>query len=144
MRQIKFRGKRLDNGEWVYGSLTQFHHPDGDTATIATQGVSPSGTINPSYCVNPATVGQFTGLTDRDGNEIYEGDIVEDCDLFIQKPLKVFFEDGAFVACNKLWVSLGGAYGWLRVIGNVFDTPDPEYNRILASDLCEKLNEKPV
>ncbi|MCD8394519.1 MAG: YopX family protein [Bacteroidales bacterium] len=136
MRSIKFRGKRLDNGEWVYGSLTQFHHPDGDTATIATQGVSPSGTINPSYCVNPDTVGQFTGLTDRDGNEIYEGDIVEMGDL----RYRVFYKEShaQFWATTEDFQSMtGGAKicdtsvlyfltinGTLRVIGNVFDTPD--------------------
>lgn len=66
MREIKFRGKRLDNGEWVYGDLhirTPFPHIHSEIDY---------GKVN----IDPHTVGQFTGLHDKNGKEIYEGDVV--------------------------------------------------------------------
>ncbi|MEE1070101.1 MAG: YopX family protein [Paludibacteraceae bacterium] len=66
MREIKFRGKRLDNGEWVYGDLhirTPFPHIHSEIDYSR---------VN----IDPHTVGQFTGLHDKNGKEIYEGDIV--------------------------------------------------------------------
>ena len=56
MREILFRGKRADNGEWVYGSL-----------------------ITERNLIDDETVGQFTGLTDKNGTKIFEGDILRLC-----------------------------------------------------------------
>jgi uncharacterized phage protein (TIGR01671 family) len=68
MREIKFRGKRIDNGEWVYGNYVNDNQ--GHFITV------PLKIAHHLVAVNPDTVGQFVGLHDMMGEEIYEGDIV--------------------------------------------------------------------
>lgn len=76
MREIKFRGKRLDNGEWIYGSLLVSHFKDDKKERyFITQF---SGNYTFEHEVDPATVGQFTGLKDKSGREIWEGDIFKE------------------------------------------------------------------
>lgn len=133
-RVIKFRGKRVDNGEWVYGSLSLFQknkwwHSGCEIWSHDTE----NGEFN---SIDPETVGQFTGLLDKNGKEIYEGDIIhvvyeggsdfmgDDADY---KGIVIYdSEDASFYIQTKHGVdSLGNTEGnKLLVIGNIHDNPE--------------------
>ena len=126
MREILFRGKRTDKGEWVYGDLIQ----NVDCLKIREQEKSIKK-IAKSYEIDPKTVGQFTGLLDKNGKKIFEGDIVLGLFLFdMSINAVVKFRDGAFglewrrgeiIEFNAFTSLCNITY---EIIGNRYDNPE--------------------
>ncbi len=119
MREIKFRGKRIDNGEWVYG----YYVGDcGDGCHEICDINSPLGT---RIEVDPATVGQFTGLKDKNSNEIYEGDI------FITRmevtAVVEWEKEGRFLGFTMVGerkIVYINREPTAEIIGNIYDNPE--------------------
>lgn len=133
-REIRFRGKRADNGEWVYGDLL---HVGGDNPRIIEDADNFDDSLYDltGESVKPDTIGQYTGLKDKDGKEIYEGDIVEftKIDAVTLKRITtigyVSFEDGLYSVCNGFHPMFASLFATLiectfcYVIGNIHDNP---------------------
>ena len=131
MREILFRGKRIDNGELVEGVIvhqTDFYGDSVDRYFII-DGTDTDDNIGPAYRVHPDTVGQFTGLTDKNGKMIFEGDfVVVPLSGKSAKGIVEYFKTDicGFVVITQPQYSnyvLQKNYAY-EVIGNIHDNPD--------------------
>lgn len=109
MRQIKFKAKRKDNGKWVYGDI--FHMSDGNIIMMVKAGEH--------YTIEPGTVCQFTGVEDKKGTPIYEGDEVEYDNGEISFIRTIEWRKGAFRFGDNLWRLFEENH--LKVLGSKFD-----------------------
>lgn len=153
MREILFRGKRIDNGEWVEGYYFITPLTDENSGTTPDVGwfflagikrhcISVNGVV---YVVDGNTVSQYTGLKDKNGNKIFEGSIVRI--LYTdwgskspndQRTMEQYLRDIAEIKAvvwdyNGFYVSDKihypatmeyGKYGYIEIIGNIHDNPE--------------------
>jgi uncharacterized phage protein (TIGR01671 family) len=139
MRQIKFRGMRLLSKKWVYGSLVEIinlHVMGGVQRFIIPEDTSPrmvevGGTacqIDGALLVTPETVGEFTGLLDKNGKEIYEGDLVTDFEYFYENAVVEYYEKTARyilrLVPTKGFIDSDTMFDNCTVVGNVHEHPE--------------------
>ena len=139
MREIKFRGKRLDTQEWVEGYY--WHNIQDDRHNIvilAPANGFVSGQIQENARVRLETIGQFTGLTDKNGKEIFEGDVLSNSFMDNKKGkngIASFKEHCFCIECEELYRPIGNDLGWsnmkgnkwygeIEVIGSIHDNPE--------------------
>ena len=140
MREILFRGKRTDNGEWITGHYEFYngkHYINVQTDRVNSGGYP----IREFIEVIPETVGQYTGLTNRNGKKIFEGDIVkEEYEVFVsarakEKRVKIGYVEyesnslccgyyAYFWNDKEKWRGNFAIHCGCEVIGNIHDNPE--------------------
>lgn len=129
MRKILFRGKRIDNGEWVEGHYGEYMLMSGESIPGISIPNKESVCGSICYDVEASTVGQYTGVVDKNGKKIFEGDIIKTCGQHSCFD-KVEFLDGlaGFYAVNDdihIPAELATLKkNFIEVIGNIHDNPE--------------------
>lgn len=122
MREILFRGKRVDNGEWFQGYPCHYGWIGKEKDYIIPDYASALYTIE----IDPETVGQYTGIVDKYGMKIFEGDVVW-YDYEEERGIVQWDNDTArfIITCSTFTVDFDSVYGEeLEIIGNVYDNPE--------------------
>lgn len=144
MREILFRGKRIDNGEWEYGGyfkhnnrqkcvIGDYDKPEDFDDLIIFSGFADWNMPRPLNCVkvDPTTIGQYTGLIDKNGKMIFEGDILEaHFDEYSPENatvVKVIWHENGFGTKQGDFcpdpLCADDCEAW-EVIGNIYDNPE--------------------
>ncbi len=135
MREIEFRGKRKDNGEWVYGYLIvdemsdKYYIFSKGNSCNETDRIGEEGLLHIlTFEVIPETLGQYTGLKDKNGKKIFEDDVLDITRPCVYEQGVVIFKNGCFFIKSKetllaLYQCEINNYK-LKVIGNIYDNPE--------------------
>lgn len=137
MREVLFRGKRIDNGEWIYGGLLT------PTDIMDVWEISENTGMGDRYEIDPDTIGQYTGLKDKNGKKVFEGDIVYArgySEKFVYAKVNIGkFSGGCETCCctagNYMGVFLEFSNGYeenilsdffddIEVVNNIHDNPE--------------------
>ena len=130
MREVLFRAKRLDNGEWIEGYYaSKGKGTDLEKHFIVSSTFDSNTNAYPFYFtdieVDPKTVCQWTGLTDKNNRKIFERDILSHDEV---GNIKVQFKNSEFlvhgITHNMFSTLLSSVYRGCEIIGNIFDNPE--------------------
>ena len=129
MREILFRGKRKDNGEWAYGNYAVTDNNEKQHFIFQNKAFE--------FEVDPETVGQYTGITDDNGKKIFEGDILGvtnddpdydyitkvylDCDTLCVDVQGQDYDYTSIGFAIEIW---GDECDRVEIIGNIYDNPE--------------------
>lgn len=133
MREILFRGKALKTSEWVFG-FVQKKQVIGGVNWLIHEDLRASTAYHAPIVINPSTIGQYTGLTDKNGTKIFENDIVAYWDTYNTENGqseadcigKVVWDDEtiSFQVTNRLSAESYEVLDECSVIGNIYDNPE--------------------